>query len=99
MKKLVLGLAVVTVLVFAAAAGALAEKVLKMGVGDVVFIKGSRITCSVANPGKQMVCFKHKRNGHPVPGSYGTTASNKFAGIVRFKHNGKPVIVTRKNNR
>lgn len=98
MKKLMLGLAAVAVLLFAATAGAVAEKVFKLGVGDVIFVKGSNLSCSIANPYKQMVCFKRDALGHPVPGTYGTTASEKFAGVVRFKSDGKPVIVLKKNN-
>jgi hypothetical protein len=98
MKKLMLGFAAVALLVFAATAGAVAEKVFRLGVGDVVFVRGSKLSCSVANPYKQMVCFVHNRRGRAVPGTYGTTASNKFAGIVRFNSKGKPVFVTRKDN-
>jgi hypothetical protein len=98
MKKLVLGLVAVVVLLFAATAGAVAEKVLKLGVGDVVFVKGSRLSCSIADPYKQMVCFKHDRRGNAVPGTFGATTSDKFAAIVRFNSKGKPVIVTKKTN-
>ena len=98
MKKLVLGLVAVVVLLFAATAGAVAEKVLKLGVGDVVFVKGSQLSCSIADPYKQMVCFKHNRSGHAIPGTFGATTSDKFAAIVRFNSKGKPVIVTKKAN-
>ena len=99
MKKVLIGVAVAAALLLAATAGAVAEKVVRLGVGDVVFIRGSNISCSVANPYKQMVCFERKKNGHAKPGSYGTTASDTFAAIVRFKSNGKPVIVDKKDNR
>jgi hypothetical protein len=46
-----------------------------------------------------MVCFKHNRSGHPVPRSYGTTTSDRFAGVVRFNKHGKPVVIVRKDNR
>lgn len=98
MKKLMLGLAAVALLLFAATAGAVAEKVFRIGVGDVVFVKGSKVSCSVAAAYKQMVCFKHTGGGRAVPGTYGTTTSNKFAGIVRFNSKGKPVFVVRKDN-
>jgi len=98
MKKLVLGLVAVVVLLFAATAGAVAEKVLKLGVGDVVFVKGSHLSCSIANPYKQMVCFKHDASGHAIPGTFGATTSDKFAALVRFNSKGKPVIVTKKAN-
>jgi hypothetical protein len=98
MKKFLIGLAAVAVLVFAATAGAVAEKVLRIGVGDVVFIKGNSISCSVANPYKQMVCFKHNKTGHAVPGTYGATVANGFAGLVRFDSKGKPKLVSKKNN-
>jgi hypothetical protein len=99
MKKIVIGIGALCALVFAATAGAIAEKVLKLGVGDVVFVKGSSLSCSVANPYHQMVCFKHNRSGHPVPRSYGTTTSDRFAGVVRFNKHGKPVVIVRKDNR
>jgi hypothetical protein len=98
MKKLVLGLAAVAALLCAATAGAIAEKVLNVGVGDVIFVKGSKLSCSVANPYKQMVCFKHNKTGHAVPGTYGATTSDKFAGVVRFNSKGKPVVVFKRTN-
>lgn len=98
MKKFLLGLAAVAALLFAASAGAFAEKVLKVGVGDVVFIKGSSVSCSVANPYKQMVCFKHDVTGHAVPGTYGATVSNSFAGLVKFDSKGKPKLIVKKSN-
>jgi hypothetical protein len=99
MKKLLIGFAATAVLVCAATAGAVAEKVFRLGIGDVVFIRGSNISCSVANPYKQMVCFKRNKTGHAKPGTYGTTASDRFAAIVRFKSDGSPVIVDKKDNR
>ncbi len=98
MKKFMLGLAAVALLLFAATAGAVAEKVFRLGVGDVVFVKGSKVSCSVAAAFKQMVCFKHTRNGRAVPGTYGTTTANGFAGIVRFNKKGQPVFVVRRDN-
>jgi len=99
MKKFLIAFAAVAALLFAAAAGAVAEKVLKIGVGDVVFIKGSKVSCSVANPYQQMVCFKHDNVGHAVPGTYGATVSNGFAGLVRFNSKGKPVLISKKLNK
>jgi hypothetical protein len=99
MKKFLIGFAAVAVLVFAATAGAVAEKVFKIGVGDVVFIKGNSISCSVANPYKQMVCFKHDNTGHAVPGTYGATVSNGFVGLVKFDSKGKPKLVLKKLNK
>jgi hypothetical protein len=99
MKKFLIGVAALAVLVFAATAGAVAEKVLKIGIGDVVFIKGTSISCSVANPYKQMVCFKHNSRGHAVPGTYGATVSNGFAGLVRFDAKGQPKLVVKKENK
>lgn len=99
MKKFLIGFAAVAVLVFAASAGAFAEKVLKIGVGDVVLIKGSNISCSVANPYKQMVCFKHNKVGHAVPGTYGSTVSDSFAALVRFDSKGKAKLVLKKSNK
>ena len=98
MKKFLLALAAVAVLVFAATAGAVAEKVFNIGVGDVVFIKGSKISCSVADPYKQMVCFKHNSRGHAVPGTYGATVANGFVGLVKFDAKGKPKLVLKKLN-
>jgi hypothetical protein len=99
MKKFLIAFAAVAVLVFAATAGAVAEKVFNIGVGDVVFIKGSKISCSVANPYKQMVCFKHNASGHAIPGTYGATVANGFAGLVRFNSKGQPKLVVRKDNK
>ena len=98
MKKFLIGCAAVAVLMLAATAGAVAEKVLKIGVGDVVFIKGTNVSCSVANPYKQMVCFKHNKRGNAVPNTYGATVANGFAGLVRFNANGKPKVVVKKEN-
>ena len=99
MKKFLIGFAACAVLAFAATAGAVAEKVLKVGVGDVVFIKGSVISCSVANPYKQMVCFKHDKVGHAVAGTYGATVSSGFVGLVKFDAKGKPKLVLKKLNK
>ena len=86
-------------LAFAATAGAVAEKVFKVGVGDVVFVKSSDISCSVANPYKQMVCFKHDKVGHAVPGTYGATVASGFVGLVKFDAKGKPKLVLKKLNK
>jgi len=98
MKKFALGLAAVAVLLFAATAGAIAEKTFRLGVGDVVFVKGSQLSCSIANPYKQMVCFKHDAKGHAVPGTYGGTVSDKFAGVVKFDSKGRPKVVFKRTN-
>jgi opacity protein-like surface antigen len=98
MKKFLIGCAAIAVLMFAATAGAVAEKVLKIGVGDVVFINGTKISCSVANPYKQMVCFKHNKRGNAVANTYGATVANGFAGLVRFDSKGKPKVVVKKQN-
>jgi hypothetical protein len=98
MKKFLIGFASCAVLAFAATAGAVAEKVFNVSVGDVVFIKGSKVSCSVANPYKQMVCFKHNKRGGAVPNTYGATVSNGFAGLVKFNSKGKPKMVVRKEN-
>jgi hypothetical protein len=99
MKKFLIGFVALAVFVFAATAGAVAEKVFKIGVGDVVFIKGNSISCSVANPYKQMVCFKHDNTGHAVPGTYGSTVANGFVGLVKFDSKGKPKLVLKKLNK
>ena len=98
MKKFLIGFAACAALAFAATAGAVAEKVFRVGVGDVVFIKGSDVSCSVANPYKQMVCFKHDNTGHAVPGSYGATVAGSFAALVRFDAKGKPKLILKKTN-
>lgn len=99
MKKFLIGFAACAVLAFAATAGAVAEKVFKVGVGDVVFVKSSDVSCSVANPQKQMVCFKHNRTGDAVPGTYGATVSSAFVGLVKFDSKGKPKLVLKKVNK
>jgi hypothetical protein len=98
MRKLIIGLAGAGALLFAAAAGAIAEKVFQLGVGDVAFIKGSPTACGVANPYKQVACYKHDAKGHAIPGTYGTSLSSGFAALVRFNSKGKAVVVVRKNN-
>ncbi len=98
MKKFVIGVVAAAALLCAATAGAVAEKVFNLGVGDVIFVKGSNISCSIANPYKQMVCFKRTASGKAVAGSYGTAVSDKFAALVRFNAQGKPSVVTRKKN-
>jgi len=99
MKKFLIGFAVCAVLAFAATAGAVAEKVFKVGIGDVVFVKNSDVSCSVANPYKQMVCFKHDNVGHAVPGTYGATVASGFVGLVKFDAKGKPKLVLKKLNK
>ena len=99
MKKFLIGFAACAVLAFAATAGAVAERVFKVGVGDVVFVKGSDVSCSVANPYKQMVCFKHDNVGHAVPGTFGATVSSGFVGLVKFDSKGKPKLVLKKLNK
>ena len=99
MKKFLIGFAACAVLAFAATAGAVAEKVFKVGIGDVVFINGSDVSCSVANPYKQMVCFKHDKTGQAVPGTYGATVSSRFSGLVKFDSKGKPKLVLKKFNK
>ena len=98
MRKFLLGFAAAVVLMSAATAGAVAEKVLRVGVGDVVFVTKTKISCSVANPYKQMVCFKHNKRGGAVPNTYGATVANGFAGLVKFNSKGKPKMVVRKAN-
>jgi hypothetical protein len=99
MKKFLIAFAAVAALVCAATAGAVAEKVFTVSVGDVVFIKGNNISCSVANPYKQMVCFKHDKRGHAVPGTYGSTVADDFVGLVKFDSKGKPKLVLKKQNK
>ena len=99
MKKVLIGFAACAVLAFAATAGAVAEKVFRVGVGDVVFVKSSNVSCSVANPHKQMVCFKHDRVGQAVPGTYGATVADEFVGLVKFDSKGKPKLVLKKLNK
>jgi hypothetical protein len=99
MKKFLIGFAACAALAFAATAGAVAKGVFKVGVGAVVFIKSSDISCSVANPYKQMVCFKHDKAGHAVPGTYGATVASGFVGLVKFDAKGKPKLVLKKLNK
>jgi hypothetical protein len=99
MRKFLIAFAAVAALLFAATAGAVAEKVLKIGVGDVVFINGTKVSCSVANPYKQMVCFKHNKHGKAVPNTYGATVSDSFAGLVKFDSKGKPKLISKKSNK
>ena len=98
MKKFLIGLAAVAVLLFAATAGAVAEKVLRIGVGDVVFINGSNISCSVANPYKQMVCFKHNR-AETRCRHLRRDRRERLRRHRPFDSKGKPKFIVKKQNR
>ena len=49
MRKALVIIAAVAALVFAAAGGAVAEKVFRLGVGDSAFVKGSNVACGVSH--------------------------------------------------
>jgi hypothetical protein len=84
-KKALLVIAVVAALVFAAVAGAVAEKVFKMGVGDSALVKGSNVACGVSHNstiGNAMTCFK--RSGrNTLVGSYAVQLGDKYAALMR----------------
>ena len=98
MKKALLVVAAVAALVFAAVAGAVAQKVFKLGVGDSAFVKGSHVACGVSHNstiGNAVTCFK--RSGtNTLIGSYAVQLGDKYAALMRVtsKHgNTKPLSI------
>ena len=85
MRKALLLTAIVAALVFAAVAGAVAQSVFKMGVGDSAFVKGSNVFCGVSHNstiGNAMTCFK-RRGKSTLVGSYAVQLGDKYAAPMR----------------
>jgi hypothetical protein len=98
MRKALLVIAAVAALVLAAAAGAVAEKVFKMGVGDSAFVKGSSVACGVSHNstiGNAMTCFKRRGKNTQV-GSYAVQLGDNYAALMRVTSthgNTKPLSI------
>ncbi len=98
MKKALLVIAAVAALVFAAVAGAVAQTVFRMGVGDSAFVKGSNVACGVSHNstiGNAMTCFK--RSGKKtLVGSYAVQLGDNYAALMKVTSttgNTKPVLI------
>jgi hypothetical protein len=98
MKKMLVLIAAVAALVFAAVAGAVAQKVFKLGVGDSAFVKGSKVACGVSHNstiGNAMTCFK-RRGTKTLVGSYAVQLGDNYAALLRVTSmhgNTKPVAI------
>ena len=98
MKKALVIIAAVAALVFAAAGGAVAEKVFRMGVGDSAFVKGSNVACGVSHNstiGNAMTCFERRGKNTQV-GSYSVQLGDKYAALMRVTSlhgNTKPLYI------
>jgi hypothetical protein len=98
MKKALLVVAAVAALVFAAVAGAVAQSVFKMGVGDSAFVKGSNVACGVSHNstiGNAMTCFK-RRGKNTLVGSYAVQLGDKYAALMKVTSthgNTKPLYI------
>jgi hypothetical protein len=98
MKKMLVLIAAVAALVFAAVAGAVAQKVFKLGVGDSAFVKGSKVACGVSHNstiGNAMTCFKRRGTKTQV-GSYAVQLGDNYAALLRvtsMNGNTKPVAI------
>jgi len=98
MRKAPLVIAAVAALAFAAVAGAVAQSVFKMGVGDSAFVKGSNVYCGVSHNstiGNAMTCFKRKGKTTLV-GSYAVQLGDRYAALMRVtskQGNTKPLTI------
>ena len=98
MRKALLVIAAVAALVFAAVAGAVAQSVFKMGVGDSALVKGSKVFCGVSHNstiGNAMTCFKRRGQSTQV-GSYAVQLGDKYAALLRVTSktgNTKPLTI------
>ncbi len=69
---------------------------LKLGVGDVFYLKGTRVACELANVrdvpaayrGIKVGCYIGTTTGFK-PLSYGIAVSDKYAGVFRMNKDGK----------
>jgi len=73
-------------LVFAGAAGAIAQNFYTVDRGDGILLRGTKIACSVqpSPKGKSMVCFKVTSRAQPQAGTYGVGISSHGATVVRY---------------
>jgi hypothetical protein len=97
-KKALLVIAAVAALVFAAVAGAVAEKAFKLGVGDSAFVKGSHVACGVSHNstiGNAVTCFKGRGKNTQV-GSYAVQLGDNYAALMKVTSlhgNTKPLYI------
>src|SRR4249919_1819609 len=85
MRKLALAAVLAASLVFAGAAGAIATKLVKVTVDDVVVVQGTNVGCTVVKLGTQklMTCAKVDAKGG-LPGSYGISIDKKRVVVCKF---------------
>ena len=100
MRKALMVTGAVVSLVFAAAGGAVAMKVLNVSVGDKVNVKGTKVVCGVSRNSTiatAMTCFETKGSGTFV-GSYAVQIGDRYAAIMRVKSTSggtTPVLIKR----
>ena len=98
MKRSLIVIAAVAALVFAGFAGAMAEKVFRMGVGDTAFVKGATVACGVSHNstiGNAMTCFK-RQGKYTKIGSYAVQLGDKYAALMKVTSktgNTKPLLI------
>jgi hypothetical protein len=98
MRKALVLIAAVAALVFAAVAGAVAQSVFRLGVGDSAFVKGSNVACGVSHNstiGNAVTCFE-RRGKNTVVGSYSVQLGDNYAALMKVtsKHgNTKPLYI------
>ena len=98
MRKALLVIAAVAALVFAAAGGAVAQKVFKLAVGDTAIVKHAKVVCGVSQNstiGNAITCFK-RRGKNTLVGSYAVQLGDNYAALMRVlstNGNTKPVTV------
>lgn len=100
MRKIFIVAGIALALVFAAAAGAVALKAFRVGVGDQLRVKGSKIVCGVSRNSTIKVaitCFKTNSRGTAV-GSYAVQIGDRYAAIMRVKNRKggtTPIVIKR----
>ena len=98
MRKALLVVAAVAALVFTAVAGAVAQSVFKLGVGDSAPVKGSNVICGVSHNstiGNAITCFK-RRGSHSLVGSYSVQLGDNYAALMKVTSgsgNTKPLLI------
>ena len=98
MKKAILIMAAAGALLFAGLAGATAQGLFKMAVGDHAVIKGTHIACGISRnstTATAITCFK-RRGTKTVVGSYAVQVGDKYAALLRVTStNGdtKPIAI------
>jgi hypothetical protein len=90
MRKVLLVVAAVAALVFAAVAGAVAQSGFRLGVGDSASVKGSKVVCGVSRNstiGNAITCFK-RRGTNTLVGSYAVQLGDNYAALLRVTSRG-----------